>query len=76
MKIYKIFIIFISIICYTFLIINIFYYVLIPKIIERRARNLDLMQYSGTKNKFIAKDSLKISGWDLYYLQHGNMNGY
>lgn len=40
---------------YTLLCGVIFYYIAIPKIIERRA---------------------KLSGWDLYYLQYGNMNGY
>lgn len=47
-----------------------------PKIIERRAIDLNLMQYDGKKDTFVAKDSLCISGWDLYYLQHGNLNGY
>lgn len=54
----------------------IFYYVAMPKIIEHRAKDLNLMQYDGSKDKFVAKDSLHISGWDLYYLQNGNMDGY
>ncbi len=67
-----------AIVGYTLLCAVIFYYVAVPKIIERRAKDLNLMQYNGEKDKFVfvAKDSLNISGWDLYYLQHGNMNGY
>jgi len=65
-----------AIVGYTLLCAVIFYYLAVPKIIERRAKDLNLMQYNGKKNKFVAKDSLNISGWDLYYLQHGNMNGY
>lgn len=61
---------------YTLICGILFYYVAIPKIIEHRAKDLDLMHYNGDKDKFIAKDSLHISGWDLYYLQHGNLNGY
>ena len=33
-------------------------------------------QMYGNVVKFIAKDNLNINGWDLYYLQHGNMKGY
>lgn len=61
---------------YTLLCGVIFYYIAMPKIIERRARDLALMQYNADKDKMVAKDSLKLSGWDLYYLQYGNMNGY
>jgi len=65
-----------AIVGYTLLCAVIFYYVAVPNIIERRARDLNLMQYNGEKDKFVAKDTLNISGWDLYYLQHGNMSGY
>ena len=61
---------------YTVLCVVIFYYIAIPKIIERRAKDLNLMQYNGDKDRFVAKDSLQLSGWDIYYLQYGNMNGY
>lgn len=61
---------------YTLLCGVIFYYVAMPKIIERRARDLALMQYSADKDKMVAKDTLQLSGWDIYYLQYGNMNGY
>ncbi len=61
---------------YTLLCGFFFYYVSMPKIIERRARDLALMQYSADKDKMVAKDSLQLSGWNLYYLQYGNMNGY
>lgn len=65
-----------AIVGYTLLCAVIFYYVAVPKIIERRAKDLNLMQYNGEKDKFVAKDSLNISGWYLHYLQHGNMSGY
>ena len=61
---------------YTLLCGVIFYYIAIPKIIERRAIDLALMQYSADKDKMVAKDSLQLSGWDVYYLQYGNMDGY
>lgn len=61
---------------YTLLCGVIFYYVAMPKIIERRARDLALMQYSADKDKMVAKDTLQLSGWDIYYLQYGNINGY
>lgn len=63
-------------ILYTVFCAYIFYYIAIPKIIERRARDLDLMRYSAEKDKMIGKDSLQLNKWDIYYLQHGNMNGY
>ena len=65
-----------AIIGYTILCAVFFYYVVLPEIIEHRAKDLNLMQYNGEKDKFIAKDNLNINGWDLYYLQHGNMKGY
>lgn len=61
---------------YTLLCYIIFYYFALPKIIERRARDLDLMQYCADKDKMVAKDSLSVTTWDIYYLQYGNMNGY
>jgi hypothetical protein len=61
---------------YTVLCGVIFYYIVTPKIVERRAMDLGLMHYSAYKDKMIAKDSLTLSGWDVYYLQYGNMNGY
>jgi hypothetical protein len=61
---------------YTLLCGVIFYYIATPKIIERRAKNLGLMQYSADKDRMVAKDSLQLSVWDIYYLQYGNMDGY
>jgi len=61
---------------YTVLCGVVFYYIALPKIIERRARDLGLMQYNAEKDRMVAKDSLKLSGWDVYYLQYGNMSGY
>lgn len=54
----------------------IFYYVLLPKIIENRAQHLDLLKYNSKIDKMVEKDSLFISGWDLYYLKNGTFNGY
>ena len=51
-----------------------FYYIAVPRIIEDRARDLGLMQYSADEDKMIPKDTINISGWDLHYLQHGTMN--
>lgn len=53
-----------------------FYYFALPKIIESRARDLNLTRYDGSKGTFVAKDSLYVSKYDIYYLQHGNMKGY
>lgn len=61
---------------YTVLCGVVFYYIALPKIIERRARYLGLMRYNVEKDRMVAKDSLKLSGGDVYYLQYGNMSGY
>ena len=61
---------------YTVLCGVVFYYIALPKIIERRARDLGLMQYNAEKDRMVAKDSLKLRGGDVYYLQYGNMSGY
>lgn len=63
-------------ILYTILCCVVLYYAAMPKIIERRARDLGLMRYNANKNRMVSKDSLYLTGWDLYYLQYGNMNGY
>jgi hypothetical protein len=62
----------------SILIINnlVFYYTFIPRIIEKRAKDLDLMQYNGEKEKFVGKDSVLLNQWEIYYLQYGNTNGY
>jgi len=51
-------------------------YTSMPDVIEQRAKDLNLMQYDSKKDKFIGKDSVCISRWDLYYLQYGNLKGY
>ncbi len=63
-------------ILYTLLCGVIFYCIAIPKIIEHRAMDLGLMQYSAHKDRMAPKDSLQLCVWDIYYLQYGNMNGY
>jgi hypothetical protein len=51
-----------------------FYYAIIPKVIEKRFRDLNLMQYNG--EKFIGKDSVIVNEYDFYYIQYGNLDGY
>lgn len=46
-------------------------YMEVPDIIERRAKDLDLMRYDGKTNKFIPKDSIFIRGSEINYLIHG-----
>jgi|TARA_R110000851_G_scaffold73614_2_gene162375 hypothetical protein len=65
-----------SYLLYTLLCGIVFYYIAAPKIIEHRAISLGLMQYNSDKGGMVAKDSLHLCGWDIYYLQYGNMNGY
>ncbi len=47
-----------------------------PIIIERRAKDLNLMQYNAQKDIFIPKDSILINASDIYYLKHGNLKNY
>ena len=61
---------------YILILILLCYYVVIPKEIEKRARALNLMHYDSVKDGFVGNDSISMSDWDLYYLQHGNMKGY
>lgn len=66
----------ISYMLYTVLCSIIFYYIALPKIIERRAKDLGLLIYNSKEDKMVEKDSLHISGWDLHYLKKGTMDGY
>jgi hypothetical protein len=60
---------------WTLFLYIMFYFVLLPKTVERRARDLNLMQYDGQTNRFELKaDTIQITKWDLHYLQHGHMN--
>ena len=44
--------------------------------IEKRYKALDLMRFDSKSNAFIPKsDSLVISKWDLWYIQHGTTKG-
>ena len=61
---------------YTILCSVIFYYIVIPKIIEHRSEHLGLLRYNSKLDKMVEKDSLHISGWDLHYLKKGTMDGY
>lgn len=65
------------ILCLVTLFFNIiYYYYILPKIIEDRAKDLGIMQYNGKKDRFVAKDSITLYQDDIYYLQYGNTNGY
>jgi len=58
------------------LIYSIFIESIIPNIIEKRYKALDLMEYKGKDNKFVPKsDSVVISKWDLWYIQYGTTKG-
>jgi cell division protein FtsX len=71
--IFSLIILFIIFLITTF---TLFYYITIPIIIESRARDLGIMRYNSEKNKFIAKDSLNLNKFDIYYLQYGTLKGY
>lgn len=58
------------------LVYNIFMETIIPNIIEKRYKALDLMQYDGKDDKFVPKsDSLLVNKWDLWYIQYGTTKG-
>jgi hypothetical protein len=63
----------------TFSVIGLYYilyYVIMPREIEHRLRDLGLMQYNGSKDKMVAKDSVTLNNYDVYYIQYGNLKGY
>ena len=62
-----------SLVC---LINVIVYYIYIPIVFEKRARDINIMKYNAKTNSFIPKDSIQISSGDVYYLQHGTVKGY
>lgn len=51
-----------------------FYYAIVPTIVEKRLKDLNLMQYNG--EKFIGKDNIIVNEYDFYYIQYGNLDGY
>lgn len=61
---------------YTMLCWTAFYLIAMPKVVENRSQHLGLLQYNSKVNKMVEKDSLHISGWDLYYLKKGSFDGY
>ena len=61
---------------YTILCGVVFYYILLPKIIERRAEHLGLLRYNSKVDEMVEKDSLYISGYGLHYLKKGTMDDY
>lgn len=67
---------FMALVTYTIICFVTFYIVFMPKIIERRMKDLNIMHYNGKFEKFVGKDDVKLNSWDLYYIQYGNLNGY
>lgn len=61
---------------YTSLCFVVFYQLVIPKVIESRAGDLDLMRYDSTKDEMVPKDSLRLDKFDFYYLKNGELNEY
>lgn len=51
----------------------IFNYFFVPRIVERRARDLGLMQYSADEDCFVGKDSMMINKYTIYYFKYGKM---
>jgi len=68
MKFIHILIIFVFVIMLSFITS---FYVMIPRVVESRARNLGFTKYN--KEQFLVKDSTYISNYDLYYLKYGSM---
>jgi hypothetical protein len=54
------------------------YYVYIngimPRDIEQRAKELNILRYDSKTDKFIIKDSVYIDNFDLEYLKYGTIN--
>lgn len=46
------------------------------KIIEKHAKALDIMRYDSGKDKMVAKDSVTLSYYELYYLIYGDFKGW
>jgi len=52
--------------------VAIFYYFMLPSIMEKRFHDLNLVEYRN--GKFVGKDSVVINEYDLHYIKYGNMN--
>jgi hypothetical protein len=44
-----------------------------PKDIEQRAKELNILKYDSKTGKFVVKDSVYIDNFDLEYLKYGTM---
>ena len=53
-----------------------FYYVCMPRIIERRSKDLGLFEYDYKKDKHVAKDSISLNSYEFHYIQYGNLDEY
>ena len=43
------------------------------KIIDQRAKELNIMRYDSQVDKMVPKDSLHLDNWDFHYLKYGTM---
>lgn len=46
---------------------------IMPRDIEERAKELNIVKYDSKTNSFIIKDSVYINNFDLEYLKYGTM---
>lgn len=60
----------------SFITYIMFYYVYMPRIIERRGRDLGVMRYSYEKDSYIPKDTITLNSYEFHYMQYGNLDGY
>jgi len=63
-------------IIFSIIYIILFHYVIIPIVIEKRSKDLNLLKFKSTENKLVEKDSIFISGYELHYLKTGSFDNY
>lgn len=61
--------------CLTGLVVGfaLMYFYTMPRLIERRGKEIGIYRYDGDKDKFVPKDSVTINQWEIHYLQYGNL---
>ena len=63
-----------TLIFYTAVIIASCYCVMVPRVLESRAMDLDLLRYDSKKDNFVLKDSVVLGEYDFKYLKLGDMS--
>lgn len=48
------------------------YYYSMPRLIEKRAVELNMVKYNSKEDEFLIKDSITLSSDDFNYLKHGS----